>query len=509
MTAVHGKLMSRIDLPRGSHVLVYEPLPGLVPVVRHRRLSKEKTALAQTMAMERQQCLKSLRAAGACVVLDCVDPDHSAADRDNPPPAFQYLLQNFQQAGQGIAVTKLDRLLRHPYWAEDLIKTYENRRDLVWVCDDPTVDMTTDEGRSNVRKRTAEALAEVEAGKRRQRDRHQQLRDYRQPVFAHRPFGLEKVDDEWVLKSSEVALVEEAVAWLLSGQDMGRLAGDWLTRGIVSSKGKPFSAKTLRMLLLNPRNAGYLSDGRRQYPGGPLINADGIARDDDGRKVFALHPPLMSVARWEKVVAAYAEKATSYVATRRALSGILRCGLCGHRMGGSNAGRPGHWYYICPNGKGLPSCGKVRITGNYVDRLVGPMIMERARRAGRAEKLPEAKPWPEADRLAEKLEQRRLLQEKLNNDSIDPDEYEAEMASVTPLIARLQRDQRAWLKSHPEPVSTMPVPVGTWEQIVDVTIQQDLARASLSRVRILPAAVKGRGALTPDRIRIAPEDWRI
>lgn len=504
---VHGLLLQRVELGKGSYVLIYEPLPGLIPVVRHRRLSKEKTKLAQELAMERQLCLKVLRAAGACVVRDYVDPDHSAADRDKPPPGFQRLYEEFRDVAQGIAVTNLDRLMRHPFWCEQMIMAYEHDRNLLFITDDSVNDLSTAAGRKSARDKTNRALAEVEEATRRQAARHDQMREKGVPVFAHRPFGLQQNPDsgEWELEPDEAGLINEAASWLLSGQNMERLSDDWLARGIRTPKGGAWCPQTLRSLLVNPRNAGYLKDGRREYKGGPFIHADNIARDDSGERIVARHPQILSLSVWTDVVATYEGRKATYTARRRGLSGILRCNECGASMGGSRSGDPGKWYYICPRRTGV-SCGKVRITGAYADKIIGQLIMARARAEGQAEVLADPEPFPKAQALADALAQRTELIRQLNAEEIDSDDYQAETAGLSPLIAALQRESRAWAKANPAPVARMTVPEGNWEDLA-VTIQQDLARQYLHQVRVTKSP-GGRGSLNPERFLISESDWR-
>lgn len=509
-----GPLVQRIDLGKGSYVNIHEPIPGMVPVFRHRRFSDKKADLQQARGMKRQLVLKPLAEANACVIADCVDPDHTAAKRDTPPPAFAWLVENFPGDGQGIAVHVLDRLLRHPYWLETMIKVYENKPKLLWISDDMTTALTTKEGKAKARRLTEKALMEVEDTSRRQALRHEGFREEGIALFGRRPYGLVKVEGEpyqWQLELTEAARLVEATDRLLAHETAGAICDDWSFQGVTTSKGVPYCPQTLRDVLSQPRMAGYLKDGRRVLldngrKGGYVI-PDGIARDDEGNKVVAVnHPAILPVAQWEQLLDLFAQNKGRKEAVRRGLSGVLVCGECGARMSGS-AKNPQLWFYVCPYRQGY-SCGNVRITGAWVDRIVGAMVLEQARRL-RAQEVKAPEPFPQAQALAAKLQKRATLQADLKAERIDLFDYEAEMAELTPAIAVLQRQARSWEKAHQAPTAGRDVDLPDLWADLTVAQQQQLARIYLKGIPVYKRRddQRGRGqGLTLERL--GEPTWR-
>ena len=86
-----------------------------------------------------------------------------------------------------------------------------------------------------------------------------------------RPFGLDKAKTGIV--ESEAALIREAAGRVLHGEGLKSIAGDWETRGVVSSRGNPWTVTALRRMLSSPAWPGCVSTGARDplrnHPGDP------------------------------------------------------------------------------------------------------------------------------------------------------------------------------------------------------------------------------------------------
>lgn len=296
------------------------------------------------------------------------DNDLSAYKRSVTRPAFERMLKDLKSGViSGVAGWDIDRLFRQPRDLERLIDIYEKAeqqgRKLIFATVNAGYDLTTADGRFMARlfvnianKSSADTGKRI---KRHQLDLAKQGKEHGGPA----PFGWTPKDKSKLYPPESVPL-RKAIDGFLAGKRVATLAREWEAAGIVNrGTGKPFTHSNFGRLLTRPRNCGL-----RVYQGE-------IMRDDDGAYVTGTWEPVCTVEEWEAVCAVFeARKAPGEDrSTRYLLSGICRCGSCGHKMRGQkrNAGKA-YGYTCVANRPG--ACGKVAVAGEPVDEMIRKLV---------------------------------------------------------------------------------------------------------------------------------------
>lgn len=126
-----------------------------------------------------------------------------------------------------------------------------------------------------------------------------------------------------VRTEDERTLVREAAGRVLAGHGLMTIAKDWNQRGVPGATEEPWTAKTLRKVLLSARIAG--------------LREHGI--DRSGKVLGALSPAVWAGAidreTWDHVrsVLLNPERLTTVgTPTRYLLTGLIFCGVCGGRL---------------------------------------------------------------------------------------------------------------------------------------------------------------------------------
>src|SRR5690606_7452574 len=133
-----------------------------------------------------------------------------------------------------------------------------------------------------------------------------------------RPYGFEP--DGVTHRPEEIALMREAADRILAGEGVGQICRDWNARGYRTVTGSEWAHGTPKKMLLRPRVAGLMPDGKARAAGAPVL-------DDD---------PVKARERWEAVKAVLERRASAYTYATNArahlLSGLAVCGPCGNPM---------------------------------------------------------------------------------------------------------------------------------------------------------------------------------
>lgn len=141
---------------------------------------------------------------------------------------------------------------------------------------------------------------------------------------------------------------------------MGDLVRDLRERGVVGTRGRPFSVQTLTRVLTNPRYAGL-----REYKGEVL---DGVDVEWE---------PLVDRATWEASVARLSapsrKRGKGHSARKHLLSGLMQCGICGETMQSRPSRQTAR--YGCPGGVVGQGCGRVFISGEGADNIVAAAVL--------------------------------------------------------------------------------------------------------------------------------------
>jgi hypothetical protein len=205
---------------------------------------------------------------------------------------------------------------------------------------------------------------------------------------GYRPFGYEQ--DKVTVRPAEAAVIADCVQRLLAGEPVRSIARDLNERGIRTSTGRQWSAKTLRHTLASGRIAG-----QREHRGEIVATAEwpGIISPEDGARVRAL--------------LADPDRRTNKAARRYLLGGLLVCSHCGERL----VARPrsgGKRRYACAKGVGFSGCGKTYINADEVEQFVTEAVLHRVdsrdlQRAieRRQQQAPQAERWLQEAAAAE------------------------------------------------------------------------------------------------------------
>jgi DNA invertase Pin-like site-specific DNA recombinase len=281
------------------------------------------------------------------------DNDRSAYGRNRP--AYEGLLAAVEERRLGAVVTwHNDRLHRSPRELEAFIDLVERRGVRMAVVSGGDYDLTTPEGRFTARIVGAVARKESEDRSRRVRRKHLELAEQGRPA-SHLGWG--------VRNDAERELVREAAGRILAGQGLITIARDWNRRALPGTTASPWTAPTLRKILLSARIAGLREHGA----------------DPRGRVLGALTPAVWEGAidrpTWDHVRAVLLnpERLTlGNTPTKYLLVGVIFCGMCGGRM--FSRPRDDHTKrYVCA---GRRPGHQLTIVAQPVDDLVARRVLE-------------------------------------------------------------------------------------------------------------------------------------
>ncbi len=214
--------------------------------------------------------------------------------------------------------------------------------------------LTTPEGRFTARIVGAVARKESEDRSRRVRRKHLELAEQGRPA-GQLGWGVRNV--------AERELVREAASRVLAGQGLMTITRDWNQRGVAGVTECPWTAPTLRKVLLSARVAGLREHGA----------------DPSGKVLGALTPAVWQGAidrqTWDHVrsVLLNPERLTlRNTPTKYLVAGRIFCGVCGGRM----ISRPRDTHtrrYVCA---GRRPGHQLAILAEPVDELVANRVLD-------------------------------------------------------------------------------------------------------------------------------------
>lgn len=412
-----------------------------------------------------------------------IDNDLSAYKRKVVRPDFEQMLTDLQ-AGviDGIVAYDLDRFVRQPRDLERAIDIYETRTGLVFATVQGDVNLQTADGRTMARVMVAFANKSSADTGRRVARKHLENARKGKPVGGYRPFGWE--DDKATIRESEARLARQAVADVIAGKTTGSIAARWNAEGVTTTVGNPWSYRTVRQYLLQPRLVGY-----RVHRGEILLDAH-------GKPVEGQWEPLIDPLTWDRLQAVFSrpDKRTRIPrrnARRYLLTGLVRCGKCNGLMYGNVQYNDRH-YYTC-EGSHRPM---MTVSGVGVDRLIGKLIV--AKLSSESVEPEASGEWEREAELVqaqEKVDQlmTAFLDSKLSEDVVFPRVQALELE-----IAEMKNDRQAWLATTLGPV-VHSMSGEDWEAM-PVDDRRAYAEQLLSAVLIKPVTRLLGNRLDPERV---------
>lgn len=305
-------------------------------VAMYLRISRDRDGTQTATERQRQDCEAWIARNGAVLVDVYEDVDTSAYNRKVVRPQFERLLEDVK-AGRfdGVIAWKVDRIARRQ---RDFVRLDE-------LCEDvgafiAVVAEGLDTRTNRVMVELLVSFARQETANMSLRMRRKNAADYEQGkphAGGRRPFGYTG-GKERIIIPEEARLCREAAERVLAGESLNSISKDWKERNVTTPAGNPWQPDTISAML---RSATII--GRRSTYGEvhPERGWEPIITDEEFAQVGAILSAKASRMHGPR--------------TKHLLTGIARCGACGHALWGSSNGRG---LYRCPTALG-DGCGKV------------------------------------------------------------------------------------------------------------------------------------------------------
>lgn len=313
------------------------------------RLSEETDGQGTIRQDEDTRSLARIR--GYDDVREYCDPDHSAYKRDVIRPEFERMLIDLANGTiDGVIVYHLDRLARQPMDLERLILIYEQNKSLTFDTCTGEIDLSTTSGLMMARILVTMANGSSADTGRRVARKHVQRAEQGKPAGSrYRTFGY---NPDWTINRSEAKEIRSAADRIIAGIPMAHIIKEWNERGITTTAGNPWrtGGSSFRDMITHPR---YI--GKRVFKGEIM-----------GKATW---PAILDEETHNALVATIAgrNRRTRTSTQRYLLSGIIRCSVCGSRMGGGWDNRINRHNYMC-------KCG-TSAHGPEMDTLVTELLL--------------------------------------------------------------------------------------------------------------------------------------
>jgi site-specific DNA recombinase len=327
------------------------------------RISEDPTGKRVGVARQLDDCSALADRLDWTVVDHYSDNDISAFD-GSIRPEFERMLAAIERGEIGAIITwQPDRLYRSLKDLERLVDATDRGIEIRTV-NGGDLDLSHSTGRMLARILGSVARQESELkGERRRRANEQRAVNGQWRADMPRMFGYTRVGEPRAYRGEplepEATAVRQAVTDVLAGRSLRAIAADWNERGILTTRGKPWTNLTLRRALLRPVYAGLVV-----YQGNVVGRGDWPALIDEdshrGLVAYLSDPARRTATAFER---------------RHMGSGVYECGVCGSKLYASFRGRRDRgMVYVC---KPHIHVGRV---GAPLDELVTAVVLKVLRR---------------------------------------------------------------------------------------------------------------------------------
>lgn len=398
-------------------------------------------------------------------------------------PVWHQALHDLRQGViNALMVWDLDRLARDPRDLEDAIEVVEHYGAMIVSATASSIDLTTDSGIAMARVMVAMANKSSADTGRRVARKHLANAMEGKPVGGTRPFGWD--DDKATIRESEARLVRKAVADAIAGRSLHAIAREWNDAGVTTTKGKPWSHKTVKQYLQNPRLVGHRTHNKA------------VLKDSHGNPVKGLWEPMLDVLEWDRLQAAldHPDKRSRIPrkgARRYLLTGLVKCGKCSGPMYGNVQYNDRH-YYVC-QAEHLPM---VTISGVATDRLVGRLVV--AKMAAESVTTDSPTEWARETELADARGKIDKLMSAFVDGRLSEDVVFPRVQALEREVAEMQNDRKAWLATTLGPV-VHAMSAEEWERM-ETDDQRAFAEKLLDAVLIKPSTKRLGNRIDPERV---------
>ena len=456
------------------------------------RISSDQEGTALGVKRQLEDCGNFAAAEGWTVAEEYTDNDISAFSGKRRP-RYEDMLNDLRDGlRDGVIVFHQDRLTRRPIELEQFVEVIEAAgiEHVQFVSGGP-VDALNGDGLTMARVMSAIAADESRSKSRRIKRKLDEVAASGRPHGgSRRPFGFE--DDRITHRPVEADVIRTLTARFLAGESLRSLAVWMDEQRITTVFGKPWRTTTIRDMLISPRMAGL-----RQHRGeviGP-----------------AVWEPIITPADRTRMLAMLEQKRTTGRRVPRSylLSGMLRCGHCGHTLFASR--RKNSRRYVCMSGPDHRGCGHLTVVAAPVEELAAAAVLYRLDTteladmiAGRAAQDEQAAAL--SDTVAQDSAQLEELAEAYAAKQITMREW---MTARNPIQDRIRDGQRRLDRitrtdSLAGFVGNGDALRAQWSEL-NLTRQNAIVRAVLDHVVIAPTDVRG-GSFNPERVDLV---WRI
>lgn len=340
------------------------------------RISQDREGKELGSQRQREDCEALAARLGATVVDVYADNDIGASTRSRKPrPEYRRLLADARRGRiDTIIAYTSGRLTRRPREHEDQIELAEQHGVSFRYVSSPSFDLDTSAGRRIARILAANDAGEAEDIAERVKREALQKAEQGRHHGGPRMFGVDRQGR--VLVEEESVVVREMYATILAGGSISGIRKSLNARGLTTAAGRPWNDSSIRVILLNPRNAGIRELGGVQYP--------------------ASNPPIVPVETYRACRAILCDPArrtnVGRTARRWIGAGLYRCERCDRPVRTSYDGTAvkGWRVYICAaRDGGCARSWKGQPIDDWVYELVEGII---AREDGRQRLLPSSRP---------------------------------------------------------------------------------------------------------------------
>lgn len=455
--------------------------------VLYARISKDAEGRGLGVARQEQECREWADRNGWTVSTVLVDNDISGYSKKHRPGYEQMLSGVISGEYDGLLAWAPDRFTRQVSELERLVDVIEKASVPVHTLQGGRIDLTTPGGRLTARTLGNIASYESELKSERARSKHDELRRQGKAPGGSRCFGL--TEGRTAIVEDEARWIRSAAEKILSGATIRSVCREWNEAGVKTATGRAWYQLGLRRVLLSDWVAGKRGDVPAQWPAildEVTHNRLRLLLTDPSRRMSATN-------------------------ARTLLSGIARCGVCGHTL----VSRPkagGIPCYVCLSDQArgasrVGACGKIRILAKDLEddlaaRLWSVLDPERLQSI----EVPKGPHTDAQDRIRDLEAHAALLVEMLGARELTRDEYrvakarnEAELAEARRLVVRDWHDE-VQAKKMTE-LDDLEI---KWDKL-DIDEKRAWLRLLAEDIKVMPA-VRGRNFYSPDRLLVT---WRV
>jgi len=292
---------------------------------------------------------------------------------------------------------------------------------------------------------------------------------------------------------------------VIAGRSLNSIVREWRECEILTSRGNPWTARTLKLALNNPRLCGW----RR-------LGAD-LVRDAGGNPIVGEWEPIVTPGQWLAVHAVLEARRGMQVGTtgvlhelpadfrehKYLLTGTLRCGrirpdgsMCGARLRVQRNRDCVQHIYSCPP-KTANGCGGLGRRGDKVDEFVTEAVL--AKLEERQAVPAESEPWSGEDELSRLETKLATLRQQWTADEITDGFFFTTVRQVEQRVQGLRNEQARRTATELRSRSTFADVRQRWYgNKLDMSQKRAYVREALHAVIVHPIGRGGRAPFNPD-----------